>query len=175
MIGTDSLFLFMQPPFQFPRQKKTLLVAVLSGHIAVVAASANPAASAKASASSRAAITNQIVKIPQSVFEMPSVADRDKVKDPFFPDSTRFNPRPGPIPSPPTVILADLVLKGLSGRPEAPLATINNVTFGVGEEHRVSILKGRVLVRCLEINLGNETVTIEAAGQRRVLRFPRQR
>jgi hypothetical protein len=165
--------MFMQPRLQFYRQKKALWVAVLLGQIAVVAASAKPAASAKSSASPRAGITNQVVEIPQSVFEMPSATD--KVKDPFFPNSTRLNPVPGPITKRPEAILADLVLKGLSGRPESPLATINNVTFGVGEQHDVSILTRRVPVRCLEINLNDETVTIEAAGQRRVLRFPRRK
>lgn len=166
-----KLMKLMNLRFQFRRRKGTLLLAVLLGRIVAVAGPSEPAASARPSTSPGATATNVVVEIPQSVFEMPSATDA--VKDPFFPNSTRYAALTTTKTNTPAALLGDLVLKGLSGRPDAPLATINNITFGVGEEREVRILTGRVRVRCVEINLKDEIVVIEAGGQRRELRFPR--
>jgi len=112
-------------------------------------------------------------EIPKSVFVVPRTAQEGK--DPFFPKSTRLvvvATNQTPVKA---VTVGDLVLKILSGTPAAPLATINNRTFGVGEEAEVITPNGKALVRCLEIRLNDEVVVIEVGGERRELRFPRRK
>jgi hypothetical protein len=148
------------------RRAAGILLAALSGAMTALAGGA-AATDAKLSAATNAAA------IPQSVFTLPSA--NSSVKDPFFPKSTRLAAMERIPTNRVAVVAADLVLKGLSGRPDAPLATINDMTFGVGEERDVRTAAGRVRVRCVEINLGDESVVVEVAGTRRELRFPRRK
>jgi len=104
--------------------------------------------------------------IPRSIFEIPKTAKEGR--DPFFPNSARpygtAVTRTNPVPA-----VLNLALKALSGPPTHRLATINNVTFAVGEENEVLAGTTRVRVRLLEIK--DDAVEIEAAGIRRTLRM----
>lgn len=174
-MAADSMSMIMKPRFDFFRHRTPLLIVALLGQAVMCAAPPQPAAPAKAPAASAEVSTNVVLEIPQSVFVMPSATE--SAKDPFFPNSTRLAALVATTANTnrTAVIAADLVLKGLSGRADAPLATINNITFGVGEELEVRTSTGRIRVRCVEINLNDETVVIEAGGARRELRFPRRK
>jgi hypothetical protein len=112
------------------------------------------------------------VEIPKSVFVIPAV--QKDGRDPFFPRSVR------PYGSPQIVttnrstipIMAELVVNGISGSPEKPLAIINNVTFGVGDDGEVVSAGRKFRIRCLEINAGTGIVTVQNGSQRQQLRFP---
>src|SRR5689334_19890815 len=61
-------------------------------------------------------------------------------KDPFFPKSTRLISKPviktnDPLPQ--GELPPGMVLKGISGTKEKPLAIINNYTFGAGEQAEI--------------------------------------
>jgi hypothetical protein len=162
---------FVQPRFG----RFVFLTTLLLG-ASTVCAMAAPAGAAKSASPTKAssAKTEKSVEIPKSVFEVPTSPKEGR--DPFFPDSTRIyavtTTKTNVIRSAPP---AELVLKILSGTPASPLAAINNHTFGVGEEADVLTPAGRVRVRCLEINLSDESVLIEVGGERRELRFPRRK
>jgi len=167
----------MKARLTFLRHGTPLLVWALLGQVALRAAASQPAAPDKTAASSAAESSRVVPEIPRSVF-LTSSPTQD-LRDPFFPDSTRFAAM-APVKTNATGsavvrMATDLVLKGLSGRVDAPLATINDVVFGLGEVREVETATGRVRVRCVSINTEEETVVIEAAGQQRELRFPRQR
>lgn len=113
------------------------------------------------------AVTNQT---PASVFAIPhSFAEG---RDPFFPNSTypirnaQTNPGPNPRPAP------SLVLKGLSGTPERPLAIINGATFAEGDENELPVPGGgRVTVRVLDIKPDEQSVLVEVNGEKQELRL----
>lgn len=113
------------------------------------------------------------VEIPSSVFVIPASTNRAMYKDPFFPRSSRPYNETTPVvtnktnPPAPT-----LVLNGLSGTAEKPLAVINNVTFGVGDFGDVFLAPGKRLpVQCLEINLQTRTAVVQYSGQRKTLQL----
>jgi len=111
-------------------------------------------------------------EIPQSVFVVPTSPRAGR--DPFFPRTTRLFASTGTTTSvktnPPTFAL-DLILKGISGTQERPLAIINNQTFAAGEENDIVSGTRRVRIRCLEINMAAETVTVQMGSERRELRL----
>jgi len=108
--------------------------------------------------------------IPQSMFVIPT--KKAEGRDPFFPRSTRVygvqvsTNKTAVVPP-----VADLVLKGISGTREQPLAIINNITFTNGEENDVLTKVGRIRIRCLEINMDAGTVLVQVGGERRELRL----
>lgn len=87
-------------------------------------------------------------------------------KDPFFPRSRRreatvvvhtvTNLPPGEVP-------AGMVLKGLSGTKDKPLAIINNYTFAEGEEAEVRV--GHSLYRVKLVEIKERSVMIRVNGQ----------
>lgn len=114
------------------------------------------------------ALTDQ--PIPQSVFTVPK--KKEEGKDPFFPASTRAGAEISTKPTGPAPVVAELLLKGISGTAENPLAIVNTTTFTTGEENDVITKVGRMKIRCLEINMSAGTVIIQVGGERRELRLP---
>jgi hypothetical protein len=146
-----------------------LLFALLASAFTLRAASTNAPAPAK--------VGGGVVQppfiapaVPQSAFIVPKKAAEGR--DPFFPRSTRVY---GTEPSTNKVVavtpVAELVLKGISGTPEKPLAIINNTTFTSGEENDVVTQAGRIRIRCIEINMDAGTVVVQVGGERRELRL----
>ncbi len=120
----------------------------------------------------KGAATNAVLAlapIPQSTFITPK--SRLDGVDPFFPFSKRLEFVESPNRTNPPTALGELVVKGFSGTVASPLVIINDHTFGVGDEGNVTTPQGRVRIRCLEIRMKNESVTVEANNERRELRF----
>ena len=150
----------------------TLLCLALVSHAATQPASTPSKAP---SAPPAPASTPVAAVIPRSIFVVPT-SEREG-RDPFFPRTTRLHAvaqtsktgivRTNPQPS----IAIELALKGISGTPERPLAIINNQTFAVGEENDVVSGGRRMRIRCLEINVAAESVTIQVGNQKRELRL----
>jgi hypothetical protein len=112
------------------------------------------------------------VEIPQSLFVVPKKVEQGK--DPFFPKSSRvYGVDPSTRSNPAPRIVANLVLKGISGTVERPLAIINTTTFTTGEINEVILEKGRINVQCLEINMVAGTVLLQVGGERRQLYLSR--
>lgn len=153
---------------------RRLLASLMLWTVFMVLPSALPAASAADTntPAARAAAAQAAVlaaPIPQSVFIIPKSAAEGV--DPFFPLSTRLTASAGNgnMNRPPPAV--ELVVKGFSGSASSPLVIINDRTFGVGDEKDVTGGQGRTRVRCVEIHLKEETVIVEAGGERRELRF----
>jgi hypothetical protein len=110
-------------------------------------------------------------EIPQSVFVAPASASEGR--DPFFPRTIRLfgTATVGVRTNPQPAFVVELVLKGISGTRERPLAIINNQTFAPGEEGPIVSGGRRVQIRCVEINAQAETVTIQIGSERRELRL----
>lgn len=75
-------------------------------------------------------------------------------RDPFFPRSSRLHGRPviktnDPLPT--GELPSGMVLNGLSGTKDQPLAIINNRTFGEGEEAEIRIGLGLYRVKVVKI------------------------
>ena len=105
----------------------------------------------------------------RSVFIVPT--DPKQGRDPFFPESQRFqsasstnNVQPAPAGS-----TAALLLQGISGTSERRLAIVNGHTLAEGEETEVSVNGARLRFRCLEIK--TDSVVIEIGTERRELRL----
>lgn len=160
------------------------LVFALSPHPSQAAAKNNKENKAPARAASNASLPAPELKtpattipdqpLPQSTFVVPKKKE-DGLRNPFFPNSTQpygeeANPSKPTGPKPPPA--AELVLKGISGTEDRPLAIINTTTFTVGEENDVITKAGRMKIRCLEINMTNGTVAVQLGGERRELRLP---
>ena len=134
---------------------------------AVTAAPANKAPANKAPAKKADAKAEPAEpEIPQSVFIIPTAIGEGK--DPFFPN------RPVVAVATPrtkkaAVTSVKLVLSGMSGTREKPLAIINNRTFETGEEADILLKEGRTRVRCVEIR--DDSVLVEVNGARQELRF----
>jgi hypothetical protein len=158
---------------------RTMLAAVLwsAAALAAFAGDTNTSAgkpSAPPAKSSTPAATNAApveIPIPQSVFVIPQ--SRGDGVDPFFPLSTRLQPAAPSNSTNKTAAAGELVIKGFSGTPAHPLVILNDRTFGAGDENEVATAQGRARVRCIEINLKDESTIIEVNGQRRELRFRR--
>jgi hypothetical protein len=92
-------------------------------------------------------------------------------KDPFFPKSTRLQASPvvktnalpsGELPS-------GMVLKGISGTKERPLAIINNRTFGEGEEAQLRVGIGIYHVKVVEIKERSVMVSVNGSLPRELV------
>ena len=101
-----------------------------------------------------------------SVFTIPS--NFKEGRDPFFP-SRQVTGVPTVKTTKTTAAPFKLVLSGMSGTKEKPLAMINNRTFEKGEEADIVAGSGRVRVRCVEIK--DTSVIVELNGQRQELRL----
>lgn len=106
---------------------------------------------------------------PLSTFVIP----RKEVegRDPFFPNSRRVYGTDSTVTNRAPTVVADLVLKGISGTPEQPLAIINTTTFTAGEINEVLIKNGRLRIQCVEINMSLGTVLLQIGSERRELRL----
>jgi thioredoxin-related protein len=80
---------------------------------------------------------------------------------PAFNGAPTFEPR----------VYTDLELKGISGKPNARFALINNQTIGVGESASVKLGDSVVKVKCLEIHDDYVVVSVDGTKERRELRM----
>jgi hypothetical protein len=102
-----------------------------------------------------------------SIFIMPT--EPSEGRDPFFPNSTRpyedfIAKRPADLTS--------LEIKGFSEINGRRYVIINNHSFGAGDEGDVITTEGRLHIRCLTIGL--DSVLVESAGARHLLKFANQ-
>jgi len=102
-----------------------------------------------------------------SIFIMPTGPSEGR--DPFFPNSTR--PYEESISKRP-VELTSLEIKGFSEINGRRYVIINNHTFAAGEEGDVITAEGRIHIRCLTV--GTDSVLVESAGARHLLKFSDQ-
>lgn len=149
--------------------------------IVALAAMANTLTAAPTNSASLAKAETLVVQppfiapaIPQSTFVMPK--KRAEGRDPFFPKSDRVygvdtTVKPVIVKSP----VAEIVVRGISGTQEQPLAILNSTTFTTGEENDVLTSAGRMRIRCIEINMSTGTVIIQVGGERRTLRLAPQK
>jgi len=107
--------------------------------------------------------TNRVsseVMIPKSVF----VADGATGKDPFFPNSSRLRKIMPDETTKGTPVQEDfsrlLKLTGIAGGAR-PIATVNNLTFAVGEEQEVKADGRKIKIRVLEIREKSVVVKVE--------------
>jgi|SRR6266498_959293 len=97
------------------------------------------------------------VLAPQSVFASESATG----KDPFFPNSRRRMKGDDSGKQPVSRDFSSLLrLTGIAGGVR-PIATINNLTFAVGEEQEVKVEGGKVKIRVLEIREKSVVITVE--------------
>ncbi len=84
--------------------------------------------------------------------------------DPFFPETVRLHKKPevaGPVEDRKTVLLEQIVLKGISGPVGRRLALINNYTFAAGESGAVRLLKGTARIEVLEVKERSAVIKVE--------------
>jgi hypothetical protein len=105
--------------------------------------------------------TNRAPAIPQSSFATEGATG----KDPFFPNSNRRIKRDDSGKKSPTRDFSSLLkLMGIAGGVR-PIATINNLTFAVGEEQEVKVDGGKAKIRVLEIREKSVVISIEKQPQ----------
>jgi hypothetical protein len=161
-------------------------VAGASVALAILAASGcgpDPAAqidgSAKAKATNAVAVAKPAAggESLTNLVSSPEFVDDPKMgKDPFFPNSTRREPRlavpnvtGAPAVSAAQAVFGQLSLKAIVGPASRRLATINRTTMEAGEEVDVRHAGGKIRVKCLEVR--PSSVLIEINGERRELTF----
>ncbi|MFM2296168.1 MAG: hypothetical protein RLZZ350_2581 [Verrucomicrobiota bacterium] len=93
-----------------------------------------------------------------------------KVRDPFFPRSTRANADAGPGDEASATV--NLILKGISGTAKRRCAIINDHTFMAGDESEVSTGTGRIRIHCYSIHSDGAFVSIGANPDKIELRLP---
>ena len=71
----------------------------------------------------------------------------------------------------PAKVYTDLELKGISGKPNARFALINNQPISAGESANVKLGDSVVKVKCLEIHEDYVVVSVDGANDRRELRM----
>src|SRR5439155_13029430 len=99
--------------------------------------------------------------LPQSVFATEGATG----KDPFFPNSIRRVKRDDKGDQQPTRDISGLLkLTGIAGGVR-PIATINNLTFAVGEEQEVKVEGSKVKIRVIEIREKSVVIAIEKQSQ----------
>jgi hypothetical protein len=103
-------------------------------------------------------------EIPKSVFTVSG----EKLKDPFFPNSTRVKVVPTAAP---LVSSSTFELKAITGPPGARLAIINNRTVANGEDAEVTTPLGRLKIHCLEIRESSVTIRSPLSPEPIELRF----
>jgi hypothetical protein len=90
-------------------------------------------------------------------------------KDPFFPNSGRLKANPvikTNIALPHGELPAGMVLKGISGTKDKPLAIINNYTFAEGEEADLRVGLGVYRVKVIEIKERSVMVSVNGSAPR---------
>jgi hypothetical protein len=93
-------------------------------------------------------------------------------KDPFFPNTRRFDPKPPEVfQATPLDILKNLFLKGICGRKDRMLALINNRTLEVGEEGEYRQGGLAIRIRVVEITDKSVSFTIDGSKDRLELRL----
>lgn len=132
---------------KFPSSSALAVVVALCGLIAAHGQDAKPASRGAAATNAPPAEA----EIPASVFLQPS--SEKEGRDPFFPNRKAMYHQVQKTGGGPRAV-GDLVLKGLSGRPESPLCTINDKVLGPGDEAEVTTSSGKVHVQCLAIRDG---------------------
>lgn len=91
-------------------------------------------------------------------------------KDPFFPKSNRRNAQPVAVNT--NLVFKEgelppgMVLQGLSGTKEKPLAIINNKTFGEGEETEIRALNLLFRVKVIEIKERSVVISVNGTPPR---------
>jgi hypothetical protein len=142
---------------------------LLFGSVSIAAPTQKPAPAPTASKSAGTQTNAPEAEIPVSVFTMP--ANPKEGKDPFFPNRVLDKVAPQPIVNKEGAkpVPVALILNGLSGSANRPLAIINNYTFAKGEEADVRSGTSRVHVRCVDIK--EDYVIVEVNGQRQELRL----
>jgi hypothetical protein len=157
----------MNPRIRLLRRLAILLLTVLLGAAPGLLAAAEKSAK---TATPAPGVTNAplvFAETPRSVFVVP--ANPHEGRDPFFPESTRIFASTATVSTATKVnrpTIADLVLNGISGTADHPLAIINYHTFENGEEGEVPTPIGRVRIRCVEIKVKDNSVVVESAGTR---------
>jgi len=104
--------------------------------------------------------------IPQSVFTVAG----PKVRDPFFPNSTRIKTV---ITAAPQISSSMFELKAITGPPGARLAIINNRTVANGEDAEVTTSGGKFKIHCLEIRDSSVVIRTALSPEAIELRFRR--
>jgi hypothetical protein len=113
-------------------------------------------------------VSTEAPVLPLSTFAVPRKVTEGR--DPFFPNSIRVYGESLNTNRSATVMV-DLVLKGISGTTEKPLAIINSTIFTAGESNEVILKNGRMRIQCVEINLSAGTVLLQIGTERRELRL----
>jgi hypothetical protein len=153
-----------------PLRASQITLALTAFALALPAANTNSPSANPVSGKTEAMALAGLLPPPQSVFVIPKKPAEGK--DPFFPSATRIYASETTVkPTNPVLPVGDLSLKGISGTAAEPLAIINTTTFTTGEENDVITSAGRMRIRCVAINMGNGTVLVQAAGERRELRL----
>jgi len=106
--------------------------------------------------------------LPLSTFAVPRKVTEGR--DPFFPNSIRVYGE-STASNRTATVMVDLVLKGISGTTEKPLAIINSTTFTAGESNEVILKNGRMRIQCVEINMATGTVLMQIGSERREFRL----
>ena len=106
--------------------------------------------------------------LPLSTFVNPRIATDGR--DPFFPNSSRVYGE-NAVTNRAATVMVDLILKGISGTTEKPLAIINSTTFTAGESNEVILKNGRMRIQCVEVNMAAGTVLMQIGSERRELRL----
>ena len=157
---------------QIPRPPLRAWMPILAAATLGFALTARAAQSPPASHGKTQAVTNAPPAEPEpatSVFI--NAATPQEGRDPFFPQSTRHKPQVfQPTTSGPSVAIAELELKGISGGADHRLAIINNRTFESGEEGTVNSNVGRVRLTCKEINADSVRVILNGTERTLTLR-----
>jgi hypothetical protein len=111
--------------------------------------------------------------LPDIVFDKSVFVDAPEGgKDPFFPNSKRFEPKAPEAPQPTSVdILKTLFLKGICGTKERMLALINHRTLEVGEEGEYRQGNLSIRIRVVEITDKSVFFTIDGSSDRLELRL----
>jgi hypothetical protein len=143
------------------------LGAAALGFVLTARAAQTPASAAAAPAKAATNAAPAEPEVTLSVFTQEG-------RDPFFPQSTRrqkvqqllTNPT-NPVPS---VAIAELELKGISGSAGHLLASINNRTFETGVEGTVASNVGRVRLTCKEIRPDSVRVLLNGTERTLTLR-----
>jgi len=116
------------------------------------------------------AVATNDVPSGEAVFPK-SEFDERAGKDPFFPYRVLVPVIKKPTDPIPSDAGRFLVLNGVLGTANRPLATINSRPFEAGEEGEVPTAAGKLKIRCLEIRKDLVIIEIMNSGERKELRL----
>lgn len=146
-----------------------LLLAGCGGKPAATASQTNkPPAKASTTKVETNAAPAQL-EIPKSVF----IDDLKQGIDPFFPKSTRRQPKatanskPG-VAAQPQDPLAEITLNGILGTGRRRIAAINNRPFEAGEVGEITLTGGkRIQIKCLRIDATSVEIAVDGQPDRK--------